>query len=108
MPEPLKNMYNEESLRKVALDIASVYSGFQAEEFLRATINETWKVLELKDRITQIAENLGKYLPEDFEAAIRTILKNSIHSQAVSVIAVVSYGKRRCLECTHGNKYSKP
>lgn len=42
MPEPLKNMYNEESLRKVALDIASVYSGFQAEEFLRATINETW------------------------------------------------------------------
>lgn len=73
MPEPLKNMYNEESLRKVALDIASVYSGFQAEEFLRATINETWKVLELKGRITQIAENLGKYLPEDFEAAIRII-----------------------------------
>lgn len=70
MADAIKNRYNYESLRTLALDIKSVFDGFQAEEFLQSTIDETWEKRELKDRIIRISENLGKYLPADFETAI--------------------------------------
>lgn len=75
MAEAMKNMYNRESLRKLALDIKSVYSEFQAEEFLQSVMNEKWADLELKDRTNQISINLGKYLPKDYAAAIGIIDK---------------------------------
>lgn len=46
MAEAIKNRYNCESLRKLALDIKSVYNGVQADEFLQATIDETWEERE--------------------------------------------------------------
>lgn len=70
MPDAMKNMYNYESLRKLALDISSVYSEFQVDEFLQLTMNEMWEDLELKNRIAQISINLGKFLPADFKTAI--------------------------------------
>lgn len=75
MAEAMKNMYNYETLRKLALDIKSVYSTFQAEEFLQSVMNEKWVNLELKDRTNQISINLGKYLPADYESAIGIIDK---------------------------------
>lgn len=73
MPEPIKNQYNEESLRRVALDINAVYPPFEVEDFLKTTLDETWEALELKDRIYRISENLGKYLPADYSAALGVI-----------------------------------
>lgn len=75
MPDAMKNMYNEESLRKLALDIKSVYSEFQTEEFLQSILNETWEELELKKRVARISISLGKYLPADFRTAIGIIDK---------------------------------
>lgn len=75
MPDAMKNMYNEESLCKLALDIKSVYSEFQAEEFLQSILNETWEELELKKRVARISISLGKYLPADFRTAIGIIDK---------------------------------
>ena len=66
MPDPLKNMLDHELLYKVASDIASVYSPFQADEFIKATM-QMWDDLGLKDRIYKISVNLGKYLPEDYK-----------------------------------------
>lgn len=73
MPDLLKNIYNYDTLRELALDIQSVYDGFQVDEFLRSTMDETWNDLELKDRLIQIAVNLGKFLPPKFEEAIGLI-----------------------------------
>lgn len=75
MADAVKNRYNYESLRALALDIESVYSEFQADEFLHSTMDETWKDLELKDRVTQISVMLGKYLPADFKTAVSIIDK---------------------------------
>ena len=75
MPDLIKNIYNYESLCKLALDIQSVYGAFQVDEFLKSTMDETWKDLELKDRIVQISVNLGKYLPTDYKTAISIIDK---------------------------------
>lgn len=79
MPDAFKNMYNQESLRGLALDIQSAYGAFQVDEFLESTMDETWKDLELKDRIKQISVNLGKYLPADYETAIGIIDKVAIN-----------------------------
>lgn len=73
MADAIKNMYYYESLRNLAVDIASFYSEFKVDDFMQLTMDETWDNLELKDRITRISVNLGKFLPTDFKAAISVI-----------------------------------
>lgn len=68
-----KDLYNQESLQKLALDIQSVYAPFQVDAFVESILDKTWNGLELKDRVYRIAENLGKYLPPDYGEAIRLI-----------------------------------
>ncbi len=75
MPDLIKNRYNYESLRRVAVDIQAVYHAFQVDEFLKSTLDEHWNGLELKDRIAQIGLNLGKFLPSDYSEAIGIIDK---------------------------------
>ncbi|MDL2317747.1 DNA alkylation repair protein [Eubacteriales bacterium OttesenSCG-928-A19] len=75
MADAIKNIYNHDSLRALAVDIQSAYSAFQVDGFLQSTMDETWDGLELKDRIIQISVNLGKYLPADYEEAIGIIDK---------------------------------
>ncbi len=75
MPDLLKNMYNQESLRNLAVDLQSAYKPFHVEDFLKSTMDETWDSLELKDRVHQITVNLGKYLPQDYKTAIGIIDK---------------------------------
>lgn len=73
MPDLLKNMYNWESLKNLAVDIQSVYHPFDVDGFLKSTLDETWDGLELKDRVQQITVNLGKFLPQEYDAAIGII-----------------------------------
>ena len=75
MPEPLKNMINHELLRKIAMDIQSVHSPFQVDEFIRSTMDKTWDSLELKDRTYKVTSNLGEFLPKDYKTAISIIDK---------------------------------
>ena len=70
MPELLKDRLNYETLREFALCIQSAYNSFQADEFIKSTMDETWDNLELKARIRQISVNLRKYLPADYREAI--------------------------------------
>jgi len=75
MPELLKNMFNYQSLRELAVDLQSVYNPFQIDEFLKSIMDETWDDLELKDRVYRVSVNLGKYLPADYQEAITIIDK---------------------------------
>ena len=75
MPDLIKNMYNQKSLRKLALDIQSVYREFQVDGFLASAIDESWTDLELKERVIKISTTLGKYLPADYNASIGIIDK---------------------------------
>lgn len=75
MPDAIKNIYNYESLRNVALDIQSVYGSFEVDAFLKSTVDDTWESLELKDRIYRISTILGKYLPTEYGVAIGIIDK---------------------------------
>lgn len=73
MPELLKDRYNYEALYGLALRIKDVYPLFQADDFVGGIMDETWDELGLKARMRQIAVNLGKYLPNDYEQALGII-----------------------------------
>jgi len=75
MPDLLKNMYNQNSIHKLASDIKSVHSSFRADEFLKSIMDDTWHTLELKARVRQISTNLGKYLPANYSEALKIIDK---------------------------------
>lgn len=75
MADLFKDRYNHQSLYKLAIQIRTVYDAFPVEEFLNSTMDKTWDSLEFKQRVMQISRNLGKYLPEDYETAIRIIDK---------------------------------
>ncbi|CEI82705.1 hypothetical protein BN997_02591 [Oceanobacillus oncorhynchi] len=68
--ELLKNKYNYESVHELALSIRSVYHSFQIDDFVNDIMDERWNELGLKARMRQIAINLGKYLPADYEQAL--------------------------------------
>jgi 3-methyladenine DNA glycosylase AlkC len=70
MPDLLKNMYNQKSLREIALVFQSVYNAFPADAFLTSVMDETWADLELKARVRKISMSLGKCLPADYREAL--------------------------------------
>lgn len=73
MADLFKDRFHYESLYKLASEIQSVYRRFPADDFIQATMDETWEGLGFKQRVSQISSNLGRYLPADYEAAIRII-----------------------------------
>ena len=75
MPEPIKNMFNRDSLSKFAEDIKSVYDSFKTDAFVNSVMDEAWDNLELKDRWRQISTKLGEYLPSDYKKAINVLDK---------------------------------
>jgi len=75
MPVLLKDIYNYESLTKLASNIQSVYETFQSDQFIKSTAEDTWDALGLKDRVYKISSNLGKYLPSDYKTAISILDK---------------------------------
>jgi len=73
MADLLRDMYNEDYLRKLALDMQAVYEPFPVDEFITSTMDEAWDSLELKGRMRQITLNLGRFLPSDYSKAIKII-----------------------------------
>ncbi|MCL2864764.1 MAG: DNA alkylation repair protein [Lachnospiraceae bacterium] len=73
MADLLKDMYNQDTLGKLAKEIKVVYSSFQVTDFLASVMDETWESLELKARGHHICKSLRKYLPADYKEAIRII-----------------------------------
>jgi len=75
MADLLKNAYNKDYLCKLASSIQAAYSQFQADDFVSSVMDETWDDLELKGRMRQITNNLGRFLPDNYADAISVIDK---------------------------------
>lgn len=68
-------LFNQQKVNYLAALITEAYPAFDAKNFTRQTL-KSFPVLELKQRINCITQNLEKYLPNDFEHALDIILKS--------------------------------
>jgi len=75
MHQPIKNMLSPAALKEFAEAIKSVYSDFAVEDFVQATMGDTWDELELMARGRKISKTLGDFLPAKYEDAIAVIDK---------------------------------
>jgi 3-methyladenine DNA glycosylase AlkC len=76
MAEQLKNLYNEKFIKQLSLFVKKYYKDFDNENFYDAILDESWKTLELKQRMRHISIKMKEYLPQDYSSAIK-ILKQT-------------------------------
>ncbi|WP_444994627.1 DNA alkylation repair protein [Aliikangiella sp. IMCC44359] len=74
MPELLKHQFSEEFVFTLAKEFKREFSVFKEKAFIQSVFNDKWETLELKDRMRHLAEQLGDYLPSDYEQAVAIIL----------------------------------
>lgn len=72
--QPFKNYFGLDLARDLAAKIRAVYPAFPAEEFVRDIAVEV-DALELKARVSLIAANLRRHLPEDYAEAVAILLQ---------------------------------
>jgi 3-methyladenine DNA glycosylase AlkC len=73
MAEPLKNYYGPDVPVRIARMIKEVDSGFDEDAFLADAL-DGYQALELTPRARQIAQALGRHLPQDYERAIEILI----------------------------------
>ncbi len=72
---PLKDiLFNKAKVEKIAQEIVCVYPQFDSKKFTHDVLKK-FSVLELKARITWIAECLRAYLPSEYLKAVKIILR---------------------------------
>jgi 3-methyladenine DNA glycosylase AlkC len=77
MAELLKDYYNKELIEQIASAMQRVHTDFQSEQFVLEVIDNSWKELELKERIRKISTALRQYLPEEYSAAVKILCECS-------------------------------
>ena len=73
MAEPLKNYYGPDVPARIARMIKDVDSAFDEDAFLADAL-DGYQALELTPRARQIAQALGRHLPQDYEQAIEILI----------------------------------
>jgi 3-methyladenine DNA glycosylase AlkC len=71
--EPFKNIFNEQTVKKISKEIKQVYKPFKKADFDKECL-KTLETLELKDRVRLISSKLEKYLTEDYKNNITILL----------------------------------
>ncbi len=67
-------LFNKAKVEQIAGDIQCVHLAFKKNEFVRAVLDQ-FPALELKARISWIAECLKKYLPSDYVCAVDILIR---------------------------------
>jgi len=80
MPEPLKNLFNEELINSLSNGIKETYAKFDSKSFRKSVFNKEWDDKELKERMKHISITLNKFLPNDYSTAIKILKKTSLRS----------------------------
>ena len=68
MPEPFKNLFNEDIIRHMAECLSQAWPAFNTDAFITMAVHRL-DDLELKERATQITNALSNFLPDDYEQA---------------------------------------
>ncbi len=73
MPEPLKNLYNQEMMDHLCREIGAILPSFDASGFQREIFSPPWQDRELKDRMAHISSTLRRFLPDNYREALEIL-----------------------------------
>jgi 3-methyladenine DNA glycosylase AlkC len=73
MAEPLKNYFGPDVPARIARMIKDVHGAFDEDAFLADAL-DGYQALELTPRAWQIADALGRHLPQNYEMAIKILI----------------------------------
>lgn len=73
MPEPLKNMFNMQSVTALGEAIRANYPAFDLAAFKTAVLDSDWESRELKQRMRHIATCLRPFLPDNYLDALAVL-----------------------------------
>lgn len=68
------HLFNQAKIEKIADELQAVYPKFSKHDFVQTVVSK-FPDLELKQRITWIAECLKQYLPADYEKAVSILCR---------------------------------
>jgi len=77
MADQLKNIYNKKFISDLSISFKSNYPKFDEEKFKSLIFNSAWKDKELKERMSHISSSIREVLPNDYEKAVKIILKTA-------------------------------
>lgn len=77
MPEPVKNMYNEQFFARLTASISRVYPAFDTGAFMAGIHDDHWDTREFKERMRHITLTLHCTLPNDYRTAIDILCRAS-------------------------------
>jgi len=73
--EPLKNVYNDQFFKIFTDAIVQSKSDFATTAFMKTIYDDSWKNLELKERMRHISTTLRRYFPDSFKESCVLILQ---------------------------------
>lgn len=73
MGDALKDIYTSDFLLDFGKKLRTAYKDIHPEQFAAAVQMSPWEELPLRARMHRIAETLGEYLPQRFEAALEVL-----------------------------------
>lgn len=73
MAELLKNIYNKKLVIKIATEVVKIHPSFNSRDFIKKTLDSSWKNKELKQRIRHISESFKSYLPDNYKKSIKIL-----------------------------------
>lgn len=68
-----KNHLDQEVVKRLGTEVKIAYPQFKLDDFVQATCSKSYFELELKERINVIADQLKKFLPDDYGKVIKII-----------------------------------
>lgn len=77
MAEPLKHMYNVAFFEELCPVMTEVIPSFDCRAFIHYVFDNRWPDLELKQRVTHIAQALHNFMPKHFPEAAKIIVSLS-------------------------------
>jgi len=91
MPEPLRNLYNQELIASLACLLKASYGKFDDKRFHKRVFSNGWEQKELKARINHVAVTLDEYLPGDYGFNIEILKTVSSHFKGLKHMFFPAY-----------------
>ena len=74
MPEPLKNVYDEAFIKDLSTRLSQSVKKFRAQKFVQQVLAGDWQDLELKNRMSRIADVIHEHLSDDFRSNAESLI----------------------------------